>query len=78
MKELEQIILFTIDEVKKSSYLHIVHNGEVKDISLQELFDTKRFNRIRAISFMASPKFFFKMTNRFDEVQLVWPGNGFI
>lgn len=71
MKELEQISLFTIDDIKKSSYLHIVHNEEVKDMSMQELFDTKRFNRIRAISFVASPKFFFQMTNGFEEVQLI-------
>lgn len=71
MKELEQISLFTIDEVKKTSYLHILNNGEVKDMSMQELFDTERFNRIRAISFVASPKFFFQMTNGFEEVQLI-------
>lgn len=71
MKSLEQISLFELEEDKKTRYLHIVQNGEVKDIELGELFDVAKFTRIRAVSFVASPKFFFKMTKGFAEVQLV-------
>lgn len=71
MKELEQISLFTTEEVQEAPYLHIVHDGKPVDMSLHELFDAKRFKRVRAISFVASPKFFFEMTKDFEEVQLI-------
>ena len=71
MKTLEQISLFVAEEVKTQRYLHVVKDGVVKDINLEELFDATKFTRIRAVSFVASPKFFFKMTEGFEEIQLV-------
>ena len=71
MKSLEQISLFASEEVTTHSYLHVVQDEEVKDLTLEELFDATKFTRIRAVSFVASPKFFFNMTKGFEEVQLV-------
>lgn len=67
----EQISIFTDEEERTVRYLHVIQNGEVKDLKLAELFDVTRFTRIRAISFVASRKFFFEMTRGFEEIQLI-------
>lgn len=72
MKSNEQFSLFAIDEVKTNRYLHVVKDNEVKDMKLEELFDATKFTRIRAVSFVASPKFFFKMTKDFEDIQLIF------
>ena len=72
MKSNEQFSLFAIDEVKMNRYLHVVKDHEVKDMALEELFDATKFTRIRAVSFVASPKFFFKMTKDFEDIQLIF------
>lgn len=72
MKSNEQFSLFAIDEVKTNCYLHVVKDNEVKDMELEELFDATKFTRIRAVSFVASPKFFFKMTKDFEDIQLIF------
>lgn len=41
------------------------------DISLDALFDTKRFQELRAIAFVTSPAFFFSAAQHFDRVELV-------
>lgn len=71
MKSNEQFSLFAIEGVKTNRYLHVVKDNEVKDMALEELFDETKFTRIRAVSFVASPKFFFKMTKGFEEIQLI-------
>lgn len=68
----EQINLFATDEEQAARYLHVVHNGVVKDSTPKELFDAIRFSRLRVVSFVASPKFVFTMTKEFDEVHLVF------
>lgn len=72
MKSNEQFSLFAIDEVKTNRYLYVVKDNEVKDMALEELFDATKFTRIRAVSFVASPKFFFKMTKEFEDIQLIF------
>lgn len=72
MKSNEQFSLFAIDEVKTNRYLHVVKDNEVKGMELEELFDATKFTRIRAVSFVASPKFFFKMTKDFEDIQLIF------
>ncbi|MEK5078001.1 phospholipase D-like domain-containing protein [Solibacillus sp. FSL W7-1436] len=71
MKSNEQFSLFAIEEVKPNRFLYVVKDNEVKDMELDELFDASKFTRIRAVSFVASPKFFFKMTKDFEEIQLI-------
>jgi len=71
VKGLEQISLFTTDVEKKTNYLHIVRDGKVMDIPFSQLFDASKYNSMRAISFVASPKFFFEMTKDFEDVQLI-------
>lgn len=53
MKSLEQISLFASEEATTKRYLHVVQDGEVKDLTLDELFDATKFTRIRAVSFVA-------------------------
>src|SRR5690606_19824843 len=71
MKSNEQFSLFAIEEVKPNRFLYVVKDNEVKDMELDELFDASKFTRIRAVSFVASPKFFFKMTKDFEDIQLI-------
>jgi len=70
---LEQFSLFEdVPTTEKNfSYLNIIHNGVEKKMSLEELFDCSVFTDLKAITFVASPNFFFKVTKEFQSVKLV-------
>lgn len=73
MSEGSQLNLFGEDELKpeKVPYLQVILNGSVKTMSLDELFDTKVYSDLKAVSFVASHKFFFKTAKRFKSIQLI-------
>ncbi|WP_027847501.1 phospholipase D family protein [Marinococcus halotolerans] len=68
----EELSLF--DQGSNGGYgspLLIVRDGKVLDISLNALFNTERFQELWAISFVASPAFFFSAAQHFEKVKLV-------
>lgn len=73
MSDHGQLNLFGEDEVKpeKTPYLQVILNGNVKTMSLEELFDTEVYSDLKAVSFVASHKFFFKTTKRFKSIQIL-------
>lgn len=61
-------------EEEKEAYkspLLVVKDGEAISISFGDLFDTTRFQTLRAVSFVASPVFFFSVAQGFNHVTLV-------
>lgn len=53
------------------SYLFIVKDGKVINISVEDLFDTSRFQKLQAVAFVASPNFFFSTAKEFKSVDLI-------
>jgi hypothetical protein len=52
-------------------YLQVVYDGESRDFTMQELFDADRFQELQAVSFVASPAYFFKHTQKFEKISLI-------
>lgn len=73
MSDQSQLDLFDEEKRKleKTPYLQVILNGEVKEMSLGELFDAEFYTELKAVSFVASPHFFFKTTKRFQSIQLI-------
>ncbi|RNF38865.1 phospholipase D family protein [Planococcus salinus] len=73
MSDQNQLNLFEEEKVKseKTTYLQVILNGEVRTMSLEELFDAENYTELKAVSFVASHHFFFKTTKRFQSVQLI-------
>lgn len=70
----EQFTLFAddlTDDFKEKRYLNIVKDGIPCDMTIDELFNKDQFTKIKAVSFVASPKFFFKVTEGFKESTLI-------
>lgn len=60
-----------IEEPAMTRDLHIVKNGESVIMKDEEIFDSTRFTKLWATTFVASPKFFFESTKTFEEVELL-------
>lgn len=73
MSEQSQLSLFEEEKVRpdKTPFLQVILNGKVKRMSLEELFDTEVYTELKAVSFVASHRFFFKTTKRFQSIQLI-------
>ena len=73
MDDRSQLSLFEQEKStpKKAPFLHIILNGEVKSMSLEELFDSETYTELKAVSFVASPQFFFKTAKHFKSVELI-------
>jgi len=69
MSDQNQLELF--EEEKSIPYLQVILNGQVRQMSLEELFDTSIYTELKAVSFVASHRFFFKTTKRFQSIQLI-------
>jgi len=73
MEEQNQLNLFTEEELKDSqpNFLHVIHDGEVKKRTMDQLFDSTAYTELKAVSFVASHNFFFKTVRDFQSVQLI-------
>ena len=73
MSDQSQLNLFEEEKEKpkKTPYLQVILNGQVKTMSLEELFDAEVYTELKAVSFVASHHFFFKTTKRFQSIQLI-------
>lgn len=70
----QQLSFFTESnsaEPDNISYLNIVKDNEVVQMSVKELFDTSIFTELKAVSFVASPKFFFSTSKKFKKITLI-------
>ena len=62
--------LFAEPEQKKQ-YLSILYNDEAYEGEIQHLFDASKYDKLFICTFVSSPKYFFKQTQAFDEVELL-------
>lgn len=52
--------------------LHIVHNNEVQeDISISEIFNSKKYNHFTGVTFSISPNFMNEYLGGFEEVNII-------
>jgi hypothetical protein len=67
-----QTSLFEDDIGSKSvSYLNIIKDMEPAYIDTEEIFDTVRFQELYAVTYVASPVYFFNHTKNFLKVELI-------
>lgn len=52
-------------------YCHVVMNGKSVYMGYAELFDSNKFNKMYAATYISSPKFFSKVAENYDMVQIV-------
>lgn len=58
-------------EKGKTSTLFTILNGEKIELTIGEIFDVKRFNSIKAVTYSADPNFLNKYFSGFEKVSLI-------
>ena len=53
-------------EVEKVNSLFVVHNEVEEKMTVEEIFDAKKFSDFRAVSYVSSPKFFAETVKDFQ------------
>jgi hypothetical protein len=73
METLYQTSLFEEEKLEKKtvSYLNILKDMKPIKISTKEIFDTVRFQELYAVTYVASPIYFFNNTRKFSKVDLI-------
>ena len=51
--------------------LHVLKDGKPVDWSFEEIFDSSTFTELYAVTYVASPRFFFERTSEFEKIQLI-------
>lgn len=59
------------DGSKKACFHHVVKDGKVADMTVDEIFNSGDFSELMAVTFVASPKFFFNTIEGFKKITLV-------
>jgi hypothetical protein len=69
----DQISLFEVEggTEPQISFLHVVKDLRPTRMEINEIFDKNLFDEMKAVTFVASPKFFFKTTKEFNKIQLI-------
>lgn len=70
-----QLSLFEEKDTSSSvnvTYLNIVKDNKPTSMSIQQLFDPNVYEEIKAVSFVASPNFFFSTVRDFKKVTLIF------
>ena len=57
----------TVGKISPES-LFVVHNSAVSKMKVSEIFDTNRYNDLKAVSYVSSPKFFAETVKGFQSV----------
>lgn len=56
---------------KNIRFLHVIKDLKQVEMSNEELFDTTLYDELIAVTFVASPKFFFNTTKKFKKINLI-------
>ena len=73
-KRTSEIISVTVNKiigkilVEKVNSLFVVHNEVEEKMTVEEIFDAKKFSDFRAVSYVSSPKFFAETVKDFQSV----------
>src|SRR5690554_5696993 len=57
---------------KNIQFLHVIKDLKPVEMSNEELFDTTLYDELIAVTFVASPKFFFNTTKNFKKIDLIF------
>jgi hypothetical protein len=69
---MDQLNFFEIDALKEiNNYLCIVKNDVIVNMTYEEIFDSKTFDELYAITYVSSPTFFSKVIKNFSVVRIV-------
>lgn len=73
MNQLYQTSLFEEGELEEKtfSYLNVVRDMKRVIMNTKEIFDSEKFQELYAITYVASPTYFFKKTREFSKVELI-------
>ena len=63
--------LFSGDFQQDTKSLFVVYNEVITELSSAEIFDSKRFTKFQAVSYVSSPKFFIDVIKDFQEVVFI-------
>lgn len=55
----------------KETFLNIIKDQQVVQMNINELFDTTIYSELKAVSFVASPNFFFSTSKNFKKITLI-------
>ncbi|WP_442598199.1 phospholipase D family protein [Neobacillus sp. D3-1R] len=58
-------------DIINETFLNIVKDDQIVQMSINELFDITLFDELKAVSFVASPNFFFSTTKNFKNIALI-------
>lgn len=67
---MSQMELFDARE-KETTFLHTIHNGKPSSLSMKELFNPEIYHTLHAVSYVASPRYFFHVTKDFKQIHLI-------
>ncbi|MGC5328326.1 phospholipase D family protein [Brevibacillus sp. SYSU BS000544] len=74
MLSVEENQLSLFDEQQNGfdiEFLHLVKDMEPIKMSIEDLFNASLFDELLAVTYVASPKFFFSITNKFKKISLI-------
>lgn len=71
MKKKNSVEIVEKMEKGKTSTLFTILNGEKIELTIGEIFDVKRFNSIKAVTYSADPNFLNKYFSGFEKVSLI-------
>ncbi len=59
------------EQTEYTPSLHILKDGKPVDWSFEQIFDASTFTELYAVTYVASPRFFFERTSNFKKIQLI-------
>lgn len=59
------------EQTEYTPNLHILKDGKPVDWSFEQIFDASTFTELYAVTYVASPRFFFERTSNFKKIQLI-------
>lgn len=66
-----QFDIFSSIKEEYENYLHIVRNGISDKQSYADLFDSKKFDTLLAVTYVSSPAFFSKIIKGYEKVEII-------
>ena len=67
----DSLSLFDEDTQDKVKYLYVVKDMQPAEMSIAEIFDSAVYYELLAVTFVASPKFFYKAARAFKKISLI-------
>lgn len=66
-----QLDFLSVSKKREEDYLYVVRNGEPSKLSYSDLFDSKYYDTLMAVTYVSSPSFFSKVVNGYKDVEII-------